>query len=482
VLEYWRVGDWERDFHAVCAEQSAEYAVRSSTLQYSYTPGPPHALYPYGVPQTHFDTIVAPITGNQPAAVAWVRLSGPDSWDIASKIFGNWPQKPISHRATFGTYVHGDTGLALPFEENHSYTGEQSVELSIHGSSVSVRQLVEQCRTIGARMAEPGEFTLRAFLNGRIDLTQAEAVKDIVEAQTDLQLRSAGMNLKGELRREVTATREYILDLLARVEATVDFSEEIGELDRGAMMDDIFQIQVALDSLINTAKAGNLVRNGYRIAIVGPPNAGKSSLMNALLGEDRSIVTEIPGTTRDYLEASIEVSGLPVVLIDTAGLRKTKDLVESIGIQKTIAIAANADAVWYLYDASNGWTPSDVSTVESFERPVTVIANKADLAEASTGLNLSALTRSGIEDLLGALAEEIHIAPTCPLINLRHKPFLEQAKASINECLTALWSDAPDDLLSVLLTDAACQLGEITGETATPDMIERIFHDFCIGK
>ena len=434
------------------------------------------------MPSSHFDTIVAPITGNQAAAVAWVRLSGPDSWAIASKVFSNWPKEPITHQAVFGVYSHGDSGLALPFEEGHSYTGDQSVELSIHGSQASVHELVQLCRAAGGRLAEPGEFTLRAFLNGRIDLTQAEAVKDTVEAQTELQLRAANLNRKGALRKEVQAMREQVLTLLVRVEASVDFSEEIGELDRPRMIADIESICKDVDRLIATAASGRVLRNGFRIAIVGPPNAGKSSLMNALLGEERSIVTEVPGTTRDYVEELIDVHGLPVVLIDTAGLRPTEDLVESIGIQRTHAMAADADAVWYLYDSAVGWTENDRLAIESFDRPVTVLANKTDLAKASIGAPISALTMLGIADLLAGLVAEIQTSPNAPLINLRHKPLLEQAKSSLVECVISMENDAPDDLLSVLLTDAACHLGAITGETATPDMVDRIFHDFCIGK
>ena len=425
---------------------------------------------------------MAPITGNQTAAVAWVRLSGPEAWEVAAKVFKAWPENPISHKAVFGTYVHGDSGLALPFAHNQSYTGEEAVELSLHGSTVSVRNLVETCLSNGARMAEPGEFTLRAFLNGRLDLTQAEAVRDTVDAQTDAQLRSANYNRKGVLRREITTIRDQILTLLVRVEASVDFSEEIGDVDKPQMIEDVQHIVESLNRWIDTADSGKLIRNGFRVAIVGPPNAGKSSLLNALLGEDRSIVTDIPGTTRDYVEEMLEIGGLPVVLIDTAGLRQTNDIVESLGIQRTRAIAADADAVWYLYDASLGWSSEDQSAVDSFDRPVTILANKVDIANPDLGMPISALTRTGLAELLGSLSDNLQTASNGALINLRHKPLLEQARSSMIECESCINNLAPDDLLSVLLTDAASHLGAVTGETATPDMIDRIFHDFCIGK
>ncbi len=432
--------------------------------------------------QSPFDTIVAAITGSQAAAVAWIRLSGPDSWAIASRVFGNWPSQPQSHRAVFGVYSHGDSGLALPFEDKQSYTGERSVELSIHGSRASSRALVQLCLDEGARMAEPGEFTLRAFLNGRVDLTQAEAVRDTVESETDAQLRAANLNRRGVLKREVSDIRNGVLKVLANVEASVDFSEEIGDLDRiGALTSTEEQIG-RIEQLLASADTNRILRNGFRIAIVGPPNAGKSSLLNALLGEDRSIVSDIAGTTRDYVEERVEIGGVPIVLIDTAGLRESTDRIESIGIQRTISMAANSDAIWYVYDSQVGFTPDDQATVDTFDRPVSLLANKSDLVVPTQGIPISAITRDGLSTLLDHVTSLVATSPSSPLINARHQPLLIQAKESLQLVRDTLSHHAPDDLLSVLLTEAAHFLGEITGETAAPDMIERIFHDFCIGK
>ncbi len=448
--------------------------------------GPCHLSHPIEVHRLHLDTIVAPITGVQPAAVAWIRLSGPDAWTVASNVFKSWPEGDVeSHRALFGKYVNGDEGLALPFAEDRSYTGEQAVELSLHGSAVSVRTLVEACLAAGARLAEPGEFTLRAFMNGRIDLTQAEAVRETVDAQTEAQLHLANLSRKGVLRKEFSALRSRILGVLAKVEASVDFSEEIGDLDRPVASAEIEAVCQVLLEWVVTAGWGQVVRNGYRIAILGRPNAGKSSLMNALLKNDRSIVTSTPGTTRDYIEESLEVEGFRVILTDTAGLRASVDPVEAKGIERSREVASKANHAFYMYDCAVGWTAEDdihIAELDSQDISYTILANKVDIAEHGPGNPISTMTMAGIDDLLADIKHLVESTPVVPFVNLRQLPFVEQAHQSLTECSALLKGDAPDDLLSVLLTDAAMQLGAITGETAAPDMIERIFHDFCIGK
>ena len=383
--------------------------------------------------------------------------------------------------AVYGRYGSGDDGLALPFESSHSYTGEESVELSMHGSRASVSFVIEACLAAGARLAEAGEFTQRAFLNGRLDLSQAEGVRESCEAQTEAQLRLGAATREGAVGREVGAFRERLLKMLGAVEASIDFSEEIGEFDRVSATLEVQSILRSIDRLLNNAEAGRIMREGFRVAIVGPPNAGKSSLMNALLGMDRSIVTDVPGTTRDYIEETADFEGVPVVLIDTAGLRDTEDLVESLGVQRSRALAAHADEIWFVYDIQEGWSPSLESQVKGFGRPVIVLANKSDLGGSGPGKRISAVTRDGLNELIEDIASRSEAQPGVPLINRRHEPILLAARETL-EALELSLEDAPEDLLSVLITQTTMQLGEITGETAQPDMIEKIFHDFCVGK
>lgn len=425
------------------------------------------------------DTIVALITGPPPAAVAWIRLSGPDAFQIAHRIFRPFPLPPPPRLATYGSYANLEDGLAVAFPEGHSYTGEPTVELSMHGSRASVETVLAACRAAGARDAEAGEFTLRAFMNGRIDLTQAEAVKETCDALTEVQLRAAGRMREGQLSQSIAAMRNELFGMLAAVEASVDFSEEIGEVDRPAMSARVASLRESVRQLIGFAEGGRILRDGLRVAIVGPPNAGKSSLMNALLGTERSIVTDIPGTTRDFVEERLDVQGMVLVLIDTAGIREAADDVEAIGIQRSRALAAHADEIWFVYDALVGFAPSDLA---SFGERARLIANKCDLGDPRQGgMAVSARSGTGLDELLQSLRGAHDLDIGIP-INTRHRGLLERVAESLDELQQALAGDAPDDLLSVLLNQAISQLGEITGETAAADMLDRIFRDFCIGK
>jgi len=428
---------------------------------------------------TPFDVIVAPITGF-PAAVAWLRLSGHGAWEIGRDVFGPWPEVIETGRTWFGRWSHGDEGLAIPFAAGRGYTGEESIEISLHGSRASVRGAIDACCAAGARMAEPGEFTQRAFLNGRLDLTQAEAVRETVDALTAQQLRHANLGRAGRLRETISRLREIVLGLLASVEASVDFSEEIGDFDRSEAEATTSSLLRDIDRLLGTASDGRIIREGLRIAIVGPPNAGKSSLLNALLKEERAIVTDIPGTTRDYLEERADFDGFPVILIDTAGIRDAVDPVEAIGVQRSRAQAAAADLVWYVHDASTPFP--DEAEIFQFGKSVLLIANKSDQAVSRAGIAVSARTGDGLEELVRTSLADLGARLSEPTIGPRAEAHLAEAREALNDFMVALSSHAPDDLLSVHLSTATEALGKITGETASPDIVDRVFHNFCVGK
>jgi tRNA modification GTPase len=333
-------------------------------------------------------------------------------------------------------------------------------------------------------MAEPGEFTLRAFMNGRIDLTQAEGVRDSVLASTDAQMRQANLLREGALRDQVREIRESVISALAAIEASTDFSEEIGDVDKVAMIERCLAQKRRIDALLETERASRIQREGAVVAIVGRPNAGKSSLLNALLQSDRAIVTDVPGTTRDTIEESFAVGGMLLRLIDTAGLRDSADAVESFGIERSLAAISNADAVIYVYDAACGWSPQDQGLYDSIMRPKIIVANKIDLnRHPEIGIGVSAIQGTGLacllEEMLSLLAED-EIAP--PPINARHAGGLREASEALGRACEALLAPVPTDLVAVDLGVAIRALGEITGETAGVDVIERVFHDFCIGK
>jgi tRNA modification GTPase len=429
----------------------------------------------------HGDTIVAPITAVG-GAVAVLRVSGPRAWVVGSCVFEPWPSPVVARHATYGRFVTGDDGFVLPFAPGHSYTEEESVELSVHGSPAAVRALVDACLVAGARMAEPGEFTLRAFMNGRIDLTQAEGVRDTVNAATDAQLRQANLLREGALRDQVRAIRREVEGVLAAVEASTDFSEEVGELDRESALHRCDAVRAQLLRLLGEAGSARIIREGVTVAIVGLPNAGKSSLLNAVLGSDRAIVTELPGTTRDTVEEQVAIGGLLVRLIDTAGLRQTDDPIEGFGVERSRFALENSDVVWYVYDASVGWTPSDEEVWRTIERPAIGVANKSDLAVGDRGIEVSATKGSGIDALTSATLGVIGANEPGALVNARHAPLLQEALCAIDRVAVTLSSDTPTDLAAVDLQAAIRALGEVTGETTPPDVLERIFADFCIGK
>ncbi|MCH8275148.1 MAG: tRNA uridine-5-carboxymethylaminomethyl(34) synthesis GTPase MnmE [Armatimonadetes bacterium] len=455
------------------------------------------------------DTIVAPITGPFRAPVALIRVSGPDSWDIARKVFSfrlsvfsesepkteyRKPRTLEPRHAYYGAIIADneeiDEGFLILFEEGRSYTGEASFELSCHGSPAIVRQIVSAMVGLGARPARPGEFTERAFMNGRIDLTQAEAVRETVEAATQAQQRRARLLRQGRLAQQVGALEERIARELARAEATVDFSEEIGELDRESARDAILTLVADIERTLSGYRGARLLREGLRVAIVGRPNVGKSSLLNALLGADRAIVTETPGTTRDTIEETVSMAGYPVVLTDTAGLRESTEQVERLGVERSMTAVETADEVWMLFEDPAGWTPEDEAVVASLGRESTLlVANKRDLpsqrkrVERPGALRVSALTGEGLEQLEDHIRSVFECGGAeIPLINERHKEDLEETADYLRHAAETLGTDLPTDLACVDLHGALQTVGRITGRTADEDILERIFREFCIGK
>lgn len=431
------------------------------------------------------ELIVAPITGRDRAAVALVRVSGPGAWALARRVFRVLPAAPQARYAIYGHFAHGDDGYCLLFAEGQSFTGEESAEFHLHGSPVSVAQFLEICVTQGARMARPGEFTLRAFLNGRIDLTQAEAVRDTVDALTENQLRAAHRQRDGALRARLGLVRDDLVGCLAMVEASTDFSEEVGDLDRPALATRVKGVQAELDALLATQRTGAIMRHGAAVAIVGLPNAGKSSLFNALLGRDRAIVTPIAGTTRDTVEEWLDLGGVPARIVDTAGLRPSEDTVEQMGIERSREALRHADVVWHVYDATLGWSEGDEALLQEWKgRPGLVIANKCDeQPQVAKGIPVSALTGQGLtaltdwmQDWAGQPNAEIGT------VNPRHAESLTRVQEALGDVQAMLTQPVPDDLAAVGLGSAIRILGEITGETTPPDVLTRIFQDFCIGK
>ncbi len=427
------------------------------------------------------DTIVAPITA-YPGPVATVRVCGPEAWRIATALAPGWT--PQAQVASVVNLPLGEQAVLLPFATGRSYTGDETVEISTHGSIAAVRAVVEACVSLGARSAIPGEFSQRAFMNGRIDLVQAEAIRDLIEAESERQMRNANRIRSGELSSELGSIRSELLHILAALEASVDFSEEIGPFDRITAAKTLGAVLARVDVLLASADTSRWIRNGIRVAIVGPPNAGKSSLLNRILGRDRAIVTEMAGTTRDTLEETVEIDGIKVVLIDTAGLRATSDRIESLGIQRTNMAAIDADFVWYVFDGQVGLGPADHVFAQQIGGKVLFVHNKADLTitQPAQGIQISAKTGFGVDVLEKWVSDTVQPDAYRLLIAPRHGIQLSLVREALEEARRHLGADTPLDLISVLISDALSGLGMITGETASENMLETIFRQFCIGK
>lgn len=451
------------------------------------------------------DTIAAVATPPGEGGVAVVRLSGSDARRIGSEILGREDDGWESHRLYYGRVRDPARGSVVDevmfafLQQPKSYTGEDTVEIHCHGGPHVVRQVLGLVLAHGARHAEPGEFTKRAFLNGRLDLTQAEAVLDLIRSRTDKAANVALGQMEGGLSQEVQNLREQLVDTLVQVEAAIDFpEEEIELLQRTELARKVAGVVDRISALVDSYEWGRLIREGARVCIVGRPNVGKSSLMNALLGADRAIVTDTPGTTRDFIEETVNLSGLPVVLWDTAGLREDTEGVERIGIDVTLQRLAESQGCLLVLDGSSPLTGEDRKVVERLrESEGLVVINKIDLrqridrAEVSELLprlrqfEVSALTRQGLDELRTALHDcflDSAAEPEIVVTNVRHKAALDRARSSLVEVHRAMDDGLPPDIVAVDLQEARDSLEEIIGTVTNDDILDRIFSQFCIGK
>jgi tRNA modification GTPase len=456
---------------------------------------------------TNEDTIAAIATPPGLGGIGIIKISGPKACTVPSQIFR--PSKPTprfsSHHLYHGFIVSPDTGhtldevLLVLMRAPYTYTREDIVEIHTHSSIAAINAIMELVLQQGIRPAEPGEFTKRAFLNGRIDLTQAEAVIDLITSKTDKGLRLAAQQLQGDLFDFVQNIRKALIETLARIEAVIDFPEEMEEDEVNAVAAIAESVISPLNDLLENYETAQLYREGLDIIIIGRPNVGKSSLLNRLLKRERAIVTHIPGTTRDIIEEGLTIKGIPIKIIDTAGLRQTTDAVETIGIRFTKERLDSADLVLFMIDTSESLTTEDLSIFNEIKhRTKIILANKVDLhpafplAEISLNfpgehiVEISAKFNTGINELLEIIYKEIigskemvfpSVAP-----NLRHKRALERALSASRAALKLINKKDSPALIAIELQEGLDALGKITGETTNEDILDEIFSRFCIGK
>ena len=455
---------------------------------------------------TQGDTIVAIASAIVPqqGSIGIVRLSGQKAVAIAKNLF-HTPGKQSwdSHRILYGYINHPETkqlvdeALLLIMLAPRSYTREDVVEFHCHGGIIPVQQVLQLCLDRGARLAEPGEFTLRAFLNGRVDLTQAESVAELVNAQSSQASQAALAGLEGKLAHPIRQLRQTCLDILAEVEARIDFEDDLPPLDEDEIRERLMTTLERVTEILATADRGELLRTGIKVAIVGRPNVGKSSLLNAWSRSDRAIVTDLPGTTRDVVESSLVVGGIPIQVLDTAGIRDTTDTVEKIGVERSRYAANSADLVLLTIDALAKWTKEDEEIYRAVKhRPLILVINKIDLAPATAIeyppeiQNIAqtvAANHEGIEALEQAVLNSILTGKTTAAnldiaINQRQAAALTRAKNSLKLVRETINNELPLDFWTIDLRLAIQALGEITGEEVTESVLERIFSRFCIGK
>ncbi|MEP0869443.1 tRNA uridine-5-carboxymethylaminomethyl(34) synthesis GTPase MnmE [Trichocoleus desertorum AS-A10] len=443
----------------------------------------------------------------QQGSVGIVRMSGAEAVAIAKTLFHAPGQQTWqSHQILYGYVRHPETqqvvdeALLLLMLTPRSYTREDVVEFHCHGGIMAVQQVLQLCLEQGAQLAQPGEFTLRAFLNGRLDLTQAESIADLVGARSPQAAQTALAGLQGKLAHPIRQLRTTCLDILAEIEARIDFEEDLPPLNEPEIQTQLHQVVAEVARILATAEQGELLRAGLKVAIVGRPNVGKSSLLNAWSRSDRAIVTDLPGTTRDVVESQLVVGGIPVQVLDTAGIRDTEDQVEKIGVERSRSAAQAADLVLFTIDAQAGWTEADQTIYDQVQhRPLILVINKIDLVATShlesitypapirRVVRTAAAQNQGIADLEQAIlatvqTENLQAANLDLAINQRQAAALTRAKAALQQVQATMSDRLPLDFWTIDLRGAIQALGEITGEEVTESVLDRIFSRFCIGK
>ena len=459
-------------------------------------------------------TIAAISTAMAESGIGIVRMSGEEAFAIADKIYKNKKGKRLSDQKTH-TIHYGfieeegkviDEVLVMLMRGPHTFTGEDTVEIDCHGGVYVVKKILEACIRNGARPAQPGEFTKRAFLNGKLDLSQAEAVIDVIQSQNDYALKSSLKQLRGSVKEKISDLRNKIIYHTAFIESALDDPEHISIDGYGNVLKkETKEIIEEIETLLKTADDGRIIREGINTVILGKPNAGKSSLLNVLLGEERAIVTEIAGTTRDILQETINLQGISLNIIDTAGIRNTNDKVEKIGVDKAKDYAKEADLIIYVVDSSNDLDENDYEIMKFIQGKKSILLlNKSDLERKVTKeeikkickeynienipvIEISAKEEKGIDRLEEIVKEmfyhgEISFNNEIYITNIRHKTALERAQDSLMKVIESIENDMPEDFYSIDLMDAYETLGSITGEMVGEDLVNEIFSKFCMGK
>ena len=456
------------------------------------------------------DTIAAIATGLGSAGIGIVRISGEQAFDVIDRIFRDKKERPMNlsqkpaRRVYYGYIFDGDEKidevLVLTMRGPHSYTAEDTVEINCHGGILVVKKILETVIRYGARTAEPGEFTKRAFLNGRMDLSQAEAVADVIQATNEYALKSSVSQLSGSVSKKIRAIREKILYEIAFIESALDDPEHISLEGYGSRLSEVLEPLIwEVNALLDSADNGRVMREGIKTVILGKPNVGKSSLMNLLLGQERAIVTEIAGTTRDTLEEHMSLSGISLHVVDTAGIRTTDDVVEKIGVERAMQAAGEADLIIYVADGSRPLDDEDKRIIDFIRnRKAIVLMNKTDLPVEADREELARLSEKKVilvsakeEQGIEELEEEIKnlfysgnltFNDQIYITNVRHKEALEHALASLKLVKNSIEQGMPEDFYSIDLTDAYEELGRIIGEAVEDDVVNEIFSRFCMGK